>query len=493
MRGWAWPSTLSVGQRGRPTLPLWHHAAKRPFVRTIPHTFPTILPKIPPAPRESPMPASRRPPLWVWLVATPLVLFAFAWAALAILLPPARAEQLVREQLAKSLARDVRFEKVTLSLWPPVRLAVRNFELAEDGGFSRGTACSVASVQLDIDALALFVRRVVVRRLTLEGPSLHLMTGADGKSNFAGLGGPATPAKPTAGPPPFDLAISEFRIRHGSFLIDDVRANRRTAFTLDARMSLSAEQGGPRIATEGETVVSNLAYGPLSAARLSDLNQGLAKLEWHVTHKGKLDLPTQRLALESLALALGSTKLALSGLVDNVGGPARYDLKARAENVDLAQVLAFVSVADAKAMHGLSGRGRLALDLAIRGSTAPGTMPVVTGVLSLKDGAFRYAGAPAEVSGLAFGALFRPDTLRVPDLRATVSGQPIAARLTVWRFVDPLVDFAVRGNLDLAAVAPMLAPKDTKLGGRAVVDVSGRGRAKDTGTLALGGSAELHG
>jgi len=440
------------------------------------------------------MTSTRRPPLWVWLVATPLVLVLLAWAAVAILLPPARATQIVRDQLAKTLSRDVRFERVSISLWPPVRIAVRKFELAEPGGFASGTACSVGAIQLDVDALALLVHRVVLRRLTLDGPALHLRLGADGRSNFDGLGAPpATPAK--AGPPPMDIAISEFRIRNGSVLVDDLKASKRTAFVVDTRMSLSAEQGGSRIATEGETVISHLAYGPLSAARLSDLDQGLSKLDWHVSDKGKFDAPTQRLALESLALDLGPTRLACSGLIDSVGPRARYDLKAHAENVDLAQVLSFVSVADAQAVKGLSGRGRLAFDLEARGSAAPNTQPVLTGVLSLNDAAFRYAGAPAEVSGLNFGATFRPDTLSIPDLRATVSGQPVSARLTAWRFADPMVDFAVRGNLDLAAVSPMFAPmmsgRSTKLAGHAVVDVNGRGRAKDAGTLALGGSADL--
>ena len=43
----------------------------------------------------------------------------------------------------------------------------------------------------------------------------------------------------------------------------------------------------------------------------------------------------------------------------------------------------------------------------------------------MKGAAFRYAGAPAEVGGLSLTANFRPDTLVVPDLRATVAGQPV--------------------------------------------------------------------
>ena len=73
----------------------------------------------------------------------------------------------------------------------------------------------------------------------------------------------------------------------------------------------------------------------------------------------------------------------------------------------------------------------------------------------------------------------------------TVSGQPVTARLVVSRFADPLVEFIVRGNVDLAAVAPMFAPAGTQLAGRAAVNLSGRGRAKDPGAMAISGTADL--
>lgn len=435
------------------------------------------------------MSASPRPPVWLWFIAAPLALFGLAWGALVVLLPPARATQLVREQLAKSLTREVRFEDVKLSLWPPVRLSVRKIELAEPGGFEQGAALSCASLDLDLDVMALFAKRVKVRRLALEGPAVHLLLRADGSTNFDGIGSAPKPGAQAA--PPLDLDVREFRVRGGQLLLDDMAASRRTTFGLATRMSLTAEQGGTRIGTAGETELTQLAFGPLSAARVSDLNQGLAKLKWKLQHKGKYDAKSNRLALESLALVLGNTEFALSGLVDSLGPRARYDMKARGTNLDLEQILSWVSVADANAVKGLSGHGTVAFDLAVRGSAALGTIPVLTGVLTMKNGAFRYAGAPAEVSGLTFSANFRPDTLFVPDLRANVAGQPLAARLLVWNFVAPMVDGALRGNLDLAAIAPMVAPAGTKLGGRAVVNMSARGPAADPGAMSVGGSAQL--
>lgn len=447
------------------------------------------------------MTSLRRPPVWLWLIAVPLVLIGLAWGALVVLLPPARATQVVREQLARSLAREVRFEQVKLSLWPPVRLSVKKVELAEPGGFAQGAALSCAALDLDLDVPALFGKRVKVRRLSLDGPVVHLLLRADGTTNFDSIGAAPQPGAKAA--PPLDLDVREFSVDGGQVLIDDLAAARRVTFALETRMSLSAEhvvtrtatrtatRTGARIGTAGDTKVSGLAFGPSTAARASDLDQSLAKLEWKLAHRGKYDSDSNRLALETLALKLGNTQLAVSGLVDSVGPRARFDVQARGSDLDLEQILSWVSIADAKAVKGLSGHGKVQFDLSVRGSAAPGVMPVLSGVLLLKDGAFRYAGAPADVSALSFSANFRPDTLFVPDLKASVAGQPLAARLLVWNLAAPMVDCALRGNLDLAAIAPLIAPADTKLGGRAVVNLSARGPAADPGALAVGGSAQL--
>src|SRR5262249_28648885 len=203
------------------------------------------------------------------------------------------------------------------------------------------------------------------------------------------------------------------------------------------------------------------------------------------------DAPSRRLALEELSLELGDTRLALSGLVDDVGPRPRVDLKAHGENVDLAEVLSWISVADAQAVKGITGSGRLTFALAARGSAAPGSLPALIGAAAIKDAAFRYAGASAGVDGLSLTAKLGPDTLLVPDLRATVSGQPVTARLLVSRFADPLVEFIVHGNVDLAAVAPILAPAGTQLAGRAAVNLSGRGRARDAGAPTPSGTPGL--
>lgn len=446
-------------------------------------------------------PATGRKALGRRLLWIPLVLLALivaTWAALALFFPPARVRARVQAQLSRTLAREVSFEGATVSLWPPVRLRVRGLKLAEPGGLAQGAAFEARALDLDLDVLALFARRLVVRRLVLDHPTLHLVIGPDGRTNFEGVmrapatGAPGAPAAPAAAAP-FDLAVRELEIVSARALVDDYAASRRIAFALDTRLGFSLERGGERVATEGATRVSGLSFGPLAAARHADLNRSLATIEWRIEHRGKYDAASKRLALERLSLGAGKAEVTLSGVVSDVPGPARADLRARGVNVDLAQVLDALAAADARALHGIQGAGRLDFDLGVRGPVAPGHMPVVTGTIAVANGVVRYPGAPAGINALAFTARLAPDSLAIGDLSARVSGQPVRAELEVTRFADPAVRFAVRGDVDLAAVSPLVAPKGAKLGGRAALDIRGRGRAKDPNAMALEGRARLAG
>jgi hypothetical protein len=390
---------------------------------------------------------------------------------------------MVSARVSSVMAREVRFADASLGLWPPVRLSVTAPALAEPGGFANGAALQARALHLDLDLPALFSRRIVVRRLTLDRPSVHLVLRADGTTNLDGLMKAGAGRKPAAGGG-MSLAIRELRIDGGKVLVDDMRAARRTAFDIESRVSLEAEADGARFATAGETMVSGVAFGPLSAARLADLKQTLAALEWRLAHEGKFDAAHKRLALGQLTLGLGRAELALSGVIDEPGPRARVDLRARGTGVDLGQVLDFAAAADARAVHGIRGGGRLDFDLRVVGAMGPGRMPTLAGTLAIADGAFRYPGAPTGVEVLALKARFAPDSLTIGDARAKVSGQPVRAALFVTRFSDPWVRFEVQGDLDLAAVAPLVAPRDTKLGGRAAVNVQGSGRAKDPGAPA---------
>jgi hypothetical protein len=427
-------------------------------------------------------------------LAAVVVLVAGAWLALAAAFPPARVRALVQAELDRSLRRPVRFESASVSLWPPVRVTVLGAALAEPGGFTAGSALSAASIHLDLDLLGLLQRRLVVRRLEIVEPFAHLALSADGHSNLDDLVAPPAPGARTGAPgaaPGFDLLVEELRLKGARLQLDDGGAHRRIVLALDVRLGFSSEGGGQRIGSSGSWRVTGLAFGPDTVTRLSRLDRSFAGLTWNLEHRGRFDLGSRRLSLDRLALDLGRSALVISGTVDDPGPRARLDLKLRGDRLDLAQLLGFLAAADLPAVRGVKGAGEARFDLALVGALGRPPGPELTGTLAVANGSLRYPGAPVAIEALSFGARFSPDAVEVPDLAARVAGQPLSGRIEARHFADPALRFALKGDLDLAAVAPLLAPPGTRVAGRAQLDVAGSGRARDPGSLALEGRVVL--
>src|SRR5439155_2445683 len=130
----------------------------------------------------------------------------------------------------------------------------------------------------------------------------------------------------------------------------------------------------------------------VSSARMIDLNASPAKLVLGVEHRGVFDSERKRLALERLPLGLGRARLGLRGVIDEPGPKARLDLVARGERIDFGEILSALAEADAKALHGVHGSGRLDFDLRVLGGLGPAASKTVTGTLTVANAAFRYPG-----------------------------------------------------------------------------------------------------
>ena len=418
------------------------------------------------------------------------VLIAAAWMTLRVLLPPERVLTLARAQLASSLRREVRLDRASVSLWPPVRAALHGVAIGEPGGLARGALFRATEIDLDLDPFALLAHRLLIRSLTLDAPALHLILHADGTSNLDSLASTA-PGRAGAGAP-LDLAIRTLTIRNGELVVDDLRAGRRSALHLESRISLAIGSQA-RVATAGRSTLSGFARGPLTATHRADLGRSLADLTLTIDHRGTYDPALKRLALEQLALGFGRARMNFAGVIDQPGPRPRLRLSARGSDVQFGELLRALSAAELPALHGVTGTGRMDFDLQIEGALGPGRFPAVRGALGIRDASFHYPKAPASVSALSFVARFAPDSLVIGDLRARVADQPVRGTLALTHFANPEARFRLQGAVDLAAVAPLVAPPGSEVSGRATLDVSGAGPARDPGALALAGRAELSG
>lgn len=425
-------------------------------------------------------PAARRSP-WrpiLIVLAAIVALAGVAWGALVVLLPPARVNAIVRDQLGRMLSREVRFDGASVGLWPPVRLTVHGPALAEPGGFERGAAFRARQLHLDLDVLALLGHKVVVRRLVLDDPTLHLALHADGTTNLDGLVKPQPPgAKAEA---PMDLEVRELALHDARLVLDDGKTHRRTTLVVDTKLSLSSLEGGKRLDTAGDTRLTGLASGPDTEARLSALDNSFAKLVLQVRHQGSFDATAKRLTLEKLEVGLGKAQIAFAGTVADVGPKPRLDLHARGDGIDFGEILRFASAADAPAVQGVRGSGRLRFDLGVAGALGTPTPPAVTGTLQVSDASLKTPQMPKAIEALNARVDLTPASAAVRGfsaragrsswtLDATV-GHPLAVLAKVGATPPSDVSFSFASPLlDLADVAPAgngpMLPFNAKGGG----------------------------
>ena len=119
---------------------------------------------------QAPKPGPRPLRLLLIALAAIVVLIGITWAAVVILLPPARVRAILEQQANAALNRPIRIDDVTVGIFPPVRVRVHGLALAEPGGFETGAAFQTQALLLDVNVFALLGRRVVVQRLTLDQP-----------------------------------------------------------------------------------------------------------------------------------------------------------------------------------------------------------------------------------------------------------------------------------------------------------------------------------
>src|SRR5262249_30093039 len=159
--------------------------------------------------RDSRMNAPRKRVRWLlWVLAGVVVAAGAGWAALHFGLPPERVRAIVQARLQSTLQRDVQLGQVSLHIWPPVRARIEDVAVAQPGGFARGAMLRVGTFDLDLDAFALILGRVAVRRLTLREPTLQVVIQPDGHTNLENLMRP--PPTPARGPT-FDLFVRQLR------------------------------------------------------------------------------------------------------------------------------------------------------------------------------------------------------------------------------------------------------------------------------------------
>lgn len=131
--------------------------------------------------------------------------------------------QTLAARLSQSLGRQVTIQQTTVSVWPTLGIRLSGLKIANMKGGNAPSALTARAVDLGFDPLRLLTGKILVRRLTLEAPTLYLERLSDGQANWA-LAKAAPLSRPRAATDLGTIQIDHLSIRSGRIVSrDDLR------------------------------------------------------------------------------------------------------------------------------------------------------------------------------------------------------------------------------------------------------------------------------
>jgi hypothetical protein len=124
------------------------------------------------------------------------LLVVAAVAAVPWLVDTPRVQSLLASSAAQALGRPVRFQSVSISVFPWPAVALRGLEVAEDPGFGSAPFLRLDRADFRLKLRPLLSGRAELGELVLWAPVISLVRAADGRWNAASLGAAREPAGP---------------------------------------------------------------------------------------------------------------------------------------------------------------------------------------------------------------------------------------------------------------------------------------------------------
>jgi AsmA protein len=425
----------------------------------------------------------------------------------------------IQSQLEQHLGRQVALGDMHLNLFPPrfrvENLAVKDDpQFSKDVAFVKAQALEV-SVKL----MPLLHKDVQIESINLQRPVVNLIKSSAGTWNFASLGQSQKTEPASSGEQQFSLGelmitdgqisvLDQAKSKTPSLYdhIDVTLKNfsPKSAFTVDAAVRLAGSsqeaklrgEGGPIVSgnptvtpfhgtlslkqigladfakfmnspalegtdgvISGETRITNQG-GKLSAQGQTEIQNAKVRgmeLGFPITAKYDLtdDLAVDMLSIQSLLLKLGSTPLELSGTINSKPTPALLDIKAKANNVSIAEAAKLAAASGTALSQGTTATGNVNLDINARG---PADKPALNGTITGSNIQLSGKSIAQPIQIPSVNMNLTPSQVQSNSFNVVSGGTTLNTQFTVRNYQSPAptVDATVRApNAQLPAILAM--------------------------------------
>jgi hypothetical protein len=403
---------------------------------------------------------------------------------------------LVREwvtpRASAALNRTVHITEGTVGLFPRPSVQLSNIAVDNPPGVEGPTLARIDRVRLDLAWLPLFIGRVRVRGLHVDGAAVHLAVDENGRSNFGDLVPRRAADSSMTDVAPFAAALRRITVSDASLTYFDAPRARSMGVTGgDARIDVRRDGGEAAGNAWRADVTLDSDSLMVRAAGLVDEMIRVGGPTGQLSAWG--GGPASAVQIDGGFLALAGDTLDVRGRVANLAEPQpSFEVELTGDDVS-ARTLTALLPADKRAELLPRAEGTLAVVLRLRGGLASSDRPTLDATVRLQGVTLRLRGEPV-AEGVDGIVAMNAERITLDSLEGAFAGGPFRVSGIVRRDerASASVVAHVRPDLDVLHGLGLL-PAGYTLSGNAELDLSVAGPLEAPDSLQVVGTAALHG
>jgi uncharacterized protein involved in outer membrane biogenesis len=376
-----------------------------------------------------------------------------AYITVRVAFPPAKIAEIVRTQGTAILGREVGVGAVSVSVFPRLKLGVRDVSLANDTGFSADPTLSLKSLDLSISWLSLLRFAPTIYEIRLVQPDILFEVDSTGRNNLQSLGSQDSTLEDTASALPelpASVSLESFVIEDGRVRYRDLQSGQEvTLGRIDQHASLSLDPKLTDIRTAGLLTLSEISVSD----KASGLRKGGVKVS--VKHDVQVDLPGDSVRINGIDLAFQDINVRVIGSLKAFSTPTPLaDIHVSAPQISLSSLFAEIPTEISPELGKLSVAGTASFDLRVKGvlDTNPAkAIQAVSADIGVREGKFGHKDVPQGVDHFKVDLAVRGDVVNLKELSFRTGPNPFLVQAIVTGLLDPipmLKTLSVEGELD---------------------------------------------
>lgn len=371
-------------------------------------------------------------------------------------------------QINKSLNATVSIGDVNLSIikyFPKLNISVENIAIVGKDVFEKDTLLSAKEAGFNVNILEIWknMNDIKVRGIFLDEPRIHLITLADGKSNYDIVPEDTTTAQPSQDTSNFQFALDNYKITKAYIKYEDFKGD------------MFAEIDGLDHSGSGNFNPNKFDFDILTKIQSLDFRMSgipymqKTKIDWKALLD--IDMAARKYALKENKLVINDLNLLVDGYVQMPDTQTtRVDMKIEAPGNEFKNLISLIPAFYLNDYKNLKADGKFDFKSTIKGdyNTVKKLFPSIIASLNIQNGNIKYPDLPMGIKNMDANINVAtnsddPDQLKIdiPKLSLVLGDNPLQASFILRTPVsDPYIKGNLNGTINLGQIKQMMKVQD---------------------------------